>query len=453
MTKVSFCGISGSGMSSLAQILKLKGFDVRGSDRSFDQGKDQKSRRALEAIGIKIYPQDGSAITDDLDELYVSTAVEDSIPDIKAAKEKNIPITKRFDLLAELFHQYPHNIAIGGTSGKTTTTAMTGYILDRLGRKPTVINGGTLINYQDRPGIPNYIYNDGDICVIEADESNGSIDRYHPYVGVITNISLDHKTIDELKQLFADFASRCKHGIVVNADCADCKGITHPQQTVTFSLLSEQADFYASDITPLPDGTAYTLNGRQFTLPLIGRFNVANALAAIAACSLLGVDPFAAAEALESFRGTNRRLEVIGSRNNVTVIDDFAHNPDKVNASMSALKSYKGRLIILFQPHGFNPMRLMGKQIIDSFTRHMDNDDLLILPEIFFAGGTVTRDISSQDLINQAKESGKKAYFFATREQTLPFILQQAQAGDRIVVMGARDNSLPDFCRTILKGL
>lgn len=453
MTKVSFCGISGSGMSPLAQILKLKGLEVRGSDRSFDQGKDLKSKQILEEMGIRIYPQDGSSVTDDLDMLYISTAVEDTIPDIKAAQEKQIPIKKRFDLLAELFHQYPHNIAVGGTSGKTTTTAMIGYILDQLGKQPTVINGGTLINYRDKPGIPNYIYNDGDICVIEADESNGSINQYHPYIGVINNISLDHKSIEELQQLFSDFAQRCRHGIVVNADCGECCGINHPHRKLTFSLQSDQADFYASDIRPLPDGTGYTLDGQTFTLRLIGHFNVANALAAIAACSLLGIDKFAAAKALEGFLGTNRRLEVIGSKNNITIIDDFAHNPDKVNASMGALKSYAGRLIVLFQPHGFNPMRLMGKEIIEAFVRHMDDDDILILPEIFFAGGTVTRDISSQDLVNLALEKGKNAHFFATRDETLPFILQQARPGDRIVIMGARDNTLPDFCRTILKGL
>lgn len=164
-------------MSALAQILKLRGNEVYGSDRSFDQGKDEANKKALEEIGIVIKPQDGSAVADNLETLYVSTAVEDSIPDVKAALEKNIPIKKRSDLLAEIFHQYPYNIAVGGTSGKTTTTAMIGYILDTLGKKPCVINGGLLLNYTGRKGIPNIIYNQGDICVIEADESDGSIEN------------------------------------------------------------------------------------------------------------------------------------------------------------------------------------------------------------------------------------------------------------------------------------
>ena len=454
MTKVSFCGISGSGMSALAQILQLRGNEVYGSDRSFDQGKDETNKKALEEIGIIIKPQDGSAISDDIETLYVSTAVEDSIPDVKVALEKNIPIKKRSDLLAEIFHQYPYNIAVGGTSGKTTTTAMIGYILDTLGKNPCVINGGLLLNYKDRKGIPNIIYNQGNTCVIEADESDGSIEKYHPYVALINNITLDHKPIDELKNLFADFAERARGGVVINADCEACANIRNQNKpTLTFSIEGRPADFSASEIKPLPDGTQYTLDGKTFRLKLIGKFNVANALAAIASCSLLGVDKYAAAETLQGFLGTHRRLEVVGTQNNITVIDDFAHNPDKVLASMSALRSYPGRILVMFQPHGFSPMRLMGRQIIESFAQTMTNEDILLMPEIYFAGGTVTRDISSNDLIKYARELGKQALFFDNRNQVGDYLKKNARSGDRIVIMGARDNSLPAFCKEILKEL
>lgn len=454
MTKFSFCGISGSGMSALAQILKHQGHEVRGSDRSFDQGKDQANKQALENLGIKIYPQDGSAITNDLEALYISTAVEETIPDVKTALSKNIPIKKRSDLLAEIFHNYTHNIAVGGTSGKTTVTAMIGYLLDKLGQKPCMIDGGLLLNYANTPGIPNIIYNRGDICVIEADESDGSIEKYHPYIAVINNISIDHKPIPELQKLFQDFAERATQGVVVNADCEACKEIKHPhKKTLTFSIETNKADFWAYNIEALPYGVKYSMDGKSFTLNLIGRFNVSNALAAIAACSLLGIDKFDAAKALESFLGTHRRLEVIGTKNQITVIDDFAHNPDKVKASLSALKSYPGRLIMMFQPHGFSPMRMMGRQIIDEFCTLMDENDILLMPEIYFAGGTVTRDISSADLINRAKERGKQAHFFSNREGAKDFILNHARPGDRIVIMGARDNSLPGYCQTILEEL
>ncbi len=454
MTKtVSFCGISGSGMSALAQILKLSGYNVRGSDRSFDQGHDLAQKQALESLGITIYPQDGSAITPEVDCLYTSTAVEDTIPDVKAAKEHNVPIKQRFDLLAELFHGYPHGVAVGGTSGKTTTTAMIGYILDTLGKNPCVINGGLLLNYQNQKGIPNYIFNHGDICVIEADESNGSIESYHPYISVINNIGIDHKPVAELQKLFQNFADRTKFGIVINDDCPECRNITASVPVVRFSLRNPQAEFYASDLTNLPHGISYKLDGQTFKLNLIGAFNVANALAAIAACSLLGVDKFAAAKALEGFLGTHRRLEVVGTKNGITVIDDFAHNPDKIAASMQALKNYEGRVIVMFQPHGFSPMRFMGKEIINAFCQTMDKNDILLMPEIYFAGGTVTRDISSADFIRQAQEQHCQAHFCQTRAEVKDFILKHAQTGDRIVIMGARDNTLPDFCREILQGL
>lgn len=454
MTKtVSFCGISGSGMSPLAQILKLSGYNVRGSDRSFDQGHDLKQKHALEQLGIEIFPQDGSAITNDLDCLYISTAVEESIPDVKAALEKNIPIKKRFDLLAELFHSYPKGIAVGGTSGKTTTTAMIGYILDTLKQKPCVINGGLLLNYKKQKGIPNYIYNKGNICVIEADESNGSIESYHPYISVINNIGLDHKSLEELHELFQHFADRTSCGVVINEDCEACKDIKVPCKKITFSLLNPKANFYASNLKNLHDGISYELNNKTFKLNLIGAFNVSNALAAIAACSLLGIDSYESAAALQNFMGTHRRLEVIGQKNGMTVIDDFAHNPDKILASMQALKNYPGRLIVMFQPHGFAPMRFMGKEIIDSFCKTMDKDDILLMPEIYFAGGSVTKDISSKDFIEMLKNKGKQGYFFDKRPDIKDFICKHAQPEDRIVIMGARDNTLPDFCQEILKGL
>ena len=181
---------------------------------------------------------------------------------------------------------------------------------------------------------------------------------------------------------------------------------------------------------------------------------MANALAAIAACSVMGVKAEKAAEILQNFSGTKRRLEVIGQKNGVTVIDDFAHNPDKITASVGALRQYAGRLLIMFQPHGFGPMRSMGKEIMESFVKNMQPDDILIMPEIFFVGGTVTKDISSADLIDYAHKLGKKnAYFASDKKAAAELLLQKAEPDDRIVIMGARDNSLTDLCKQILERL
>ncbi len=455
MNKVGFCAVAGSGMSALAQILKHKNNDVYGSDRSFDLGQNQKYKQALSGIGIKIFPQDGSMLDKDFTALYVSTAVEDNVPDIKRAKELNIPIKRRSDLLAEVFSSYKYNIAVGGTSGKSTVTAMIGYILDKAKAKPLVINGALLKNYENYPGIPNIIYNDGEYCVIEADESDGSIEKYTPYISVINNISLDHKSISELQQLFGDFAQKAVKGAIINKDCPNSADlISRNPHAVTFSITDTSADFYADNITAIPDGTTYNFRNKTYRLNLIGSFNVSNALCAIACCSLLNITPKTSCEILQSFLGTKRRLEILGkTQKNITIIDDFAHNPDKVNASMSALKSYSGRLLIMFQPHGFAPMRLMGKEIMDSFLRHISPNDVLMLPEIFFNGGTVVRDISSRDLVNYTRRHQANAHYFTTREELKQYILQIAQPNDRIVLMGARDNSITDMGYELLEKL
>ena len=452
MKKAGFCAVAGSGMSALAQVLKAKGWEVFGTDRSFDQGKEIKIKQALQESGIVICPQDGSMLDNDLDVLYTSTAVESTIPDIKRALDLGVEIKKRSDLLAEIFASYPQGIAIGGTSGKSTLTAMIGYVLDKAGLLPSVINGAVMQNYKDKSGLPNVILNDGKICVIEADESDGSIAKYTPYISVVNNISLDHKTIEELKILFGDFVKKATLGAVINLDCPHASQLISLNKNIlTFSISNPQADFYFHDIKAISGGSVYVFQNQTYTLPLIGNFNIANAAAAVAACSYFGVDAKKTCEILETFAGTKRRLEILGQENSITIIDDFAHNPDKVAASMSALKNYEGRLLIMFQPHGFDPMRLMGKEIMDSFKQYMSQDDILMVPEIYFSGGTVNRDISSQDLVNYITQSGKQALYFPNRESLEQHIQQIMRPKDRIVLMGARDNTITDMGYRLLE--
>ena len=289
--------------------------------------------------------------------------------------------------------------------------------------------------------------------MIEADESNGSIDLYNPYVSVINNISADHKSLEELVALFQALANRTKQAVITNDDYDLCRQIK-AERLVNFSIKNAKADFYASDIKAVAGGTVYWFDGQEYKLNLIGAFNVANALAAIAVCAEMGVDKHEAARILQNFHGTKRRLEVIGQKNGVTVIDDFAHNPDKIRASVEALRQYEGRLIIMFQPHGFGPMRSLGKEIMAEFVKNMTDEDILVMPEIFFVGGTVTKDISSADLIKYAQTLGKKeAYFAEDKSAAADLILKNVRQGDRVVIMGARDNSLTDLCQDILKRL
>ena len=451
MKKIAFSGAAGNGINPLEQIMSLKGYAVYGSDHSFDIGKDLDRKQALENVGIKIMPQDGSMITSDTEYLCVSAAINETNPDIKVAREKNIPVRFRSDLLQEILSEYRYGIAVGGTAGKTTTTAMMGYVLDILGKKPCMINGGALCNFSSHKGIPNFIYNEGDICVIEADESDGSIKKYHPFIGIINNISHDHTSMEKLVEYFSSFAYNSTN-LVINLDCPYASQINHSSRK-TFSTKNPSADFYASEITTVSDGVEYTIFGERFKLNILGTFNVSNALATIATCSLLGIKPTDTAKALEGFLGVKTRLENMGSVNNITIYNDFAHNPSKIEASLSTLKDYPGRIIAMYQPHTPFSAVNTGDEMAIAIAKTLSPDDIMILQEIY---ELTPKDvgITSNNIVNKIKEEGhKQTLFLPTKNDTEKFILENANAGDRIIIMGAHDNSLADFSRDLLKKL
>lgn len=451
MKKIAFSGASGNGISPLEQIMVLKGYTVYGTDYSFDIGKDETRKKALIEAGINIVPQDGSAVTDDTEFLCVSAAIKDSNPDVKKAKEKNIPIKFRSDLLRDIFSQYPYGIAVGGTAGKTTTTAMIGYVLEILNKKPCMINGGVLCNFQNKKGIPNYIYNEGETCVIEADESDGSITKYRPFVGIINNISHDHTSMEKLMEYFTAFADNSKN-IVVNLDCPNASKISHPS-VKTFSTKSPNADFYASDIKATSTGVEYVFKNKKFHLQMLGAFNVSNALATISACSFLGIDPILCAKTLESFLGIKTRLEKIGSKNNITIYNDFAHNPSKIRASLEALKAYDGRIIAMYQPHTPFSAINTGSEMAQEIADVLEENDVMILQEIY----ELTKDdvgITSDNIVKEIVKNGhQNALFLPTKSDTKDFVLNNVKSGDRIIIMGAHDNSLADFCKELLEAI
>lgn len=448
MKKIAFSGAAGNGISPLEQIMSLKGYTVYGSDHSFDIGKDIDRKQALEEIGINIAPQDGSMITSDIEYLCVSAAINENNPDVQAARKKNIPVRFRSDLLQEILSEYRYGIAVGGTAGKTTTTAMIGYVLDALGKNPCMINGGALCNFSSHKGIPNYIYNEGEICVIEADESDGSIRKYNPFIGIINNISHDHTSIEKLIEYFNCFANNSEN-IVVNLDCPIASQIKHPSRK-TFSTKNPSADFYASEITTVSNGVEYTILGKRFKLNILGAFNVSNALATIAICSMLGINPLDAAQALEGFLGVKTRLENMGTVNNITVYNDFAHNPSKIEASLSTLKDYSGRVIAMYQPHTPFSAINTGDEMAAVIAKTLSPKDIMILQEIYELTPADV-GITSQNIVNKIKENGHKlALFLPTKRDTEKFILENVQPGDRIIIMGAHDNSLADFSRELL---
>lgn len=457
-----FCGIGGSGMLPLAMIMQGRGCVVEGSDRGLDQGKTPEKFAFLRARGIRLHPQDGSGLTSAKQTLVTSAAVEDSVPDVQAARRLGARLVTRAELLASIFNAAPGGIAIGGTSGKSTTTGMVGWILRSAGLDPTVVNGAVMKNFvmPDTP-FASAVPGASDLMVSEVDESDGSISLYTPRIAVLTNMALDHKSLDELRALFGDFVAGADR-VVVNLDNAETAALAarlKPGKAITFSLSDRSAHLRASGLAPAPDGIAFEVTERAISetaavrLRVPGRHNVANALAAIGAARASGVPLQEAAEALGGFTGLKRRLEVVGARNGVTVIDDFAHNPDKIQATLETLHAFPGRLLVMFQPHGFGPLRLMKDAFIDCFARHLHDADVLLMPDPVYFGGTVERVVTSHDIVAGVRARGRSAFALAERERCGEKLLELARPGDRIVVMGARDDTLSSFAVDLLNRL
>jgi UDP-N-acetylmuramate--alanine ligase len=455
-----FCGIGGSGMAPLAMIMRARGQTVQGSDRALDQARVASRFAFLESLGIRLFPQDGSGVVSGDQVLVASAAVEDTVPDMIAARRVGARVLRRAELLSDLFNGADQRVGVAGTSGKSTITAMLSWILDRAGLDPTVINGADMLNYVTpetpfaaaRVGAPG-------LFVAEVDESDGTIALYDPTVAVVSNISLDHKSMDELRVLFGDFVARSRVAIL-NLDNAESAALASRAggEAVTFSLTSDQADLSATDVIQRPDGidfVARTRDGqtRSVRLRTPGLHNVANALAALLAARALGVDLDAAVQALADYRGVRRRMEVKGSAGGVTVIDDFAHNPDKIAATLRTLRAFDGRLLIMFQPHGFGPIRLMRRELAEAFKAGLAPDDILLMPEPVYYGGTTDRSVGSADLAADLRGLGVQAEALADRAACGDRLIDLARPGDRIIVMGARDDTLSIFARELLERL
>jgi UDP-N-acetylmuramate--alanine ligase len=455
-----FSGVGGSGMMPLALIMRARGHDVAGSDRALDQGKSGDKFAFLEARGVRLFPQDGSGLTHAGQVLVTSAAVEDTVPDVAAARRLGCAELRRATLLSQLFNAAPVSIGVAGTSGKSTTTAMIAWILRALGKDPTVINGAIMKNFvsQDAPFASALVGGAG-MFVAEVDESDGSIAQYNGAIAVVNNIAEDHKSMEELRALFGGFVARAGHSVLNldNPETALLAAGAAKGRALTFSLTDREADFFAAAITPAADGISFVVahqdqhHGVKLITP--GRHNVANALAALAAVSAAGVDVALACAVLSDFTGVRRRLEVVGATKGVVVIDDFAHNPDKIGATLSTLKAFPGRLLVFFQPHGYGPLRLMRQGFVDAFVDGLGADDVLVLPDPAYFGGTVDRSVGSEEIVADLKARGVAAAHTPTRAEALARLLPLVRPGDRIVVMGARDDTLTEFAGEILRSL
>jgi UDP-N-acetylmuramate--alanine ligase len=449
-----FVGIGGSGMMPLSMILAGQGATVAGSDRSLDSGRLPAKFDDLRTRGVALFPQDGSGITSADQIVVASAAIEAIVPDMIAAERVGAARLSRAELLASLFNEAGTSIGVAGTSGKSTVTGMIGWILHACGRDPTVMNGAVMKNFAS-PDAPfaSALVGQGDAFVSEVDESDGSIALYRPRVAVLNNVSLDHKSMEELRELFGDFVGKAETA-VINAGDAEAAALAGRAGKVVTFAIDAPADLSAENLAPEPYAIAFDLvRGGQRSrvrLAVPGRHNVSNALAAIGAALAAGVSEADAVKAIAGFTGLKRRFELVGARGGVAVIDDFGHNPDKIAATLETLHAFSGRLLVMFQPHGYGPLKVMRHELVEMFRAQLGADDLLVLPDPVYHGGTTNREVTSADIV---ADVGGNARHIADRAAAANYLVGAAKPGDRIVVMGARDDTLSLLAAEMVAGL
>lgn len=448
-------------MLPLAQIVHGYGGKVAGSDRSHDQGRTTAKFEWLESHGFVLFPQDGSGVTSNEQIVVASAAVEDTVPEIGRARELGCERMSRAELNAALFNAAHTGIAVAGTSGKSTVTAMLGWIMHATGHAPTIMNGAVMKNFvSDENPFASAQIGGRELYVSEVDESDGSIALYRPAVGVLLNVSLDHKSLEELRGLFGGFLA-ASQTVAWNADDLETKalaegregslpfGIDAPYATLTVAegTVSSAATSIAATVVDRRDGSHHPL-----TVSMPGKHNLSNALAAIAGANAAGVPMADAVRALAGFAGLARRFDIIGTTPAaISVIDDFGHNPEKCAATLRTLRQHPGRVTAFFQPHGYGPLRQMGAELAETFARELDPSDRVIICDPVYYGGTVNRSLGSERVVQLINEAGGRAEYIPERKAVADRICTLVKPGDRIVIMGARDDTLTEFARSLFE--
>ncbi|MBN1676750.1 MAG: UDP-N-acetylmuramate--alanine ligase [Kiritimatiellae bacterium] len=425
-------GVAGAGMSGLAQVLLAQNCDVSGSDRYANMGLELDVLALLRKAGLRLAPQDGSAVRPATAAVVASSAVEPDNPDLAAAVRHAVPVVGRGAMLARLAAGKTV-VAVAGTSGKTTVTGMLGWILECANRDPTVVNGGAVLNWAngERPG--NVRIGRSPLWILELDESDRSLLQFAPDWAAITNMSSDHFDLAETHELFRAFAARVRREVVGPLDPRELAESLRHEDTAA--------------------GSRFMHGGVGFTLALPGRHNAENAVLAATVCERLGIDLPRAAEALSQFRGIQRRLERVGSAGEIEVVDDYAHNPAKIRASWLAVVPRRRRVIGVWRPHGFAPLAHMLDELANAFAELCRGEHSLYILPVYYVGGTVERQVTAQTLVAHLGRRNVAAKHAENYEQLARQLLAEARAGDTILIMGARDPELPRFARQLLHRL
>lgn len=446
-----FIGIAGTGMSAIAQYLQGIGMQVAGSDREFSKSSAVETKSKLEATGITCHLQDGTGLQDEIDLVVVSTAIESTVHEVVIAKEKGIPIIHRAALLA-LIAASKKTIAVAGTSGKSTTAAMLFDMLDYGKLSPSIISGAGLTSIIQQGKIGNAVVGKGEWLVIEADESDGSIINYHPEIGLLLNVDKDHDEISTLLQLFEQFRKNSNY-FSVNRSHPFASSLS-TESARDFIVVDEQQNdqaigYHAHDFKQQGMIIQFFINGTPFELKQVGRHNMENALAAVAIANQLGVTLQDCSAALQYYQGIYRRHQLLGEKNGVIVIDDYAHNPAKCAAAILACQPIAPKVIAWFQPHGYKPTRFLRSDFVQSIAQALRPGDEIWMSEIYYAGGTAVKDISAGDLINDLTQLGIAAYFVEDRNQLIDSVRSHFTTDCVLLLMGARDPSLENFSKKV----
>ncbi|MDD5599671.1 MAG: Mur ligase domain-containing protein [Victivallaceae bacterium] len=448
--KIHFVGIGGIGMSGLAQLFAAHGCEVSGSDRGAAQSENQAIISPLLAQNIKIFPQDGSfikSITPDC--LVYSTAIEDDNPDFLAAPE--IPRVHRAGALAAAvaLNRKQVSIAVAGSCGKTTVTAWLAEALYNLGADPACLDGGLVNTFRAPACAGNYRNGKGRYFVFEADESDKSLLVYRPDYVLILNMGTDHYPKEELAEVFASFATGAGKGVILEREVYSLIKDRLPEKLRVIVFGPEVHSYEISD------GRAKAKIGDgEIILPVPGRHNAFNAAAVLATLAELGYDCEAARAAAENFNGVRRRFDHAGhTAAGAAVYDDYAHNPEKIASCIHAAQEIAaGKVFAVFQPHGFGPFGFMRETLFEALEKTLRPEDRFIFLPPFYAGGTSSFKPSSEEVTVSYRQNGTKKYFcYPSRAELTKHLDAEAGKGDMILIMGARDNSLADYARSLAK--
>jgi UDP-N-acetylmuramate--alanine ligase len=448
-----FSGIAGAGMNPLAQLVRARGHKVQGSDRSFDQGKNEELADRLRLLGIGLRPHDGTAINRGVDRFVYSTAVEADTPEMRGARDLGIELVTRPALLAEIVNAGNPGVAIAGTCGKSTITGMVAWLLREAGVPATVLGGAALVG-EGVAGCFSAGPETGPV-IAEACESDGTLIGYRPAIGLVHNISRDHGEVWALREQFATFAAGCGR-LLLNAGCPETATLKRGAGVTTYGL-SPTADVRLELVNAGPDRAfgLLSLPGRDLVLdvPQPGCHNLENAAAAALVALELGLAPAAIETLVARFPGVARRFELVGTTtNSIRVIDDYAHNGEKLRAALTTAQAGAERVLAVFQPHGYGPARFLRQELRELLPRLLRRQDRFCYAEIFYAGGTTRRDISSRMLAADLPAHLRCGYA-ADHRAVVEWIQAEARAGDTILILGARDPELPRLARAVLEAL